>query len=84
MMRRTAFIAASLLLLTACGGGTPAAVGENSAASIKTTAVGEIVSNLATPTPTPTPTAETVDPASNADVAADAVADAADNSVTSH
>jgi len=49
-MRRTLWIGASLVALSGCGG-DPAAVGENSAGSIKTTAMGQVV---ATPTPTPT------------------------------
>lgn len=57
----------ALMVLSGCGG-TPEAVGENSAGSIKTTAVGEVVVNAAaaTPTPTPTPTAEATDATSNA------------------
>ena len=82
-MRRTVLIGASLLALSGCGG-SPDAVGENSAGSIKTTAVGEVVANVAAPTPTPIAesdnTAMSNDTAASADVAADAV----DNSVTSH
>jgi len=75
----------ALVALSGCSGGSDA-VGENSAGSIKTTAVGEVVANIATPTPTPTP--EATDVATNsadaaADVATDAVG-AADNATTTH
>jgi len=86
-MRRMIWAGASLIMLAACGG-SPDAVGENSAGSIKTTAMGEVVANTATPTPTPTPTAAAVDAVSNAAAAtgdtADAATDVADNSLTSH
>ncbi|MBN8814215.1 MAG: hypothetical protein J0J06_02070 [Sphingomonas sp.] len=84
-MRRTVWASAGLLVLAGCGGGADA-VGENSTGSVKTTAVGEVVANIATPTPTPTPTVEATDTASNAaDAATDAV-DAAtgDSGTTSH
>ena len=82
-MQRTVWAGAGLLVLAGCGGGATA-VGENSAESIKTTAVGEVVATIATPTPTPTPTADADATASNAgDTATDAAADVADN-VTAH
>lgn len=75
----------ALMALSGCSGSSDA-VGENSAGSIKTTAVGEVVANIATPTPTPT--ADTTDAASNAtDAAEDAASDAADavdNAATAH
>ena len=78
----------AVMALSGCGGSSDA-VGENSSGSIKTTAVGEVVGNIATPTPTPTVAA--ADAASNvADTAAnsaDAVPDApaaADDTVTTH
>jgi hypothetical protein len=78
-MRRTIWIAASLLMLSACGGGASDPVGENSAGSIRTTAVGEVVANAATPTPTP---AATQDMASNAtDAVSDDSADIAGNAM---
>lgn len=81
-MRRMIWASASLLALGGCGG-TPDAVGENSAGSIKTTAVGEVVANVATPTPTPTAASDNAAMADDT-AAADAGADAVDNSVTSH
>lgn len=54
-MRRTILAVASLILLAACGRGSDP-VGENSAGSIKTTAVGNVVAAIPSPTPTPTPT----------------------------
>ncbi|MEO5493461.1 MAG: hypothetical protein ABIR08_05490 [Sphingomonas sp.] len=72
----------ALVALSGCSGGSDA-VGENSAGSIKTTAVGEVVANIAAPTPTPT--AEATDIATNsANVATDATADAVDNATTTH
>lgn len=73
-MQRTIWAMASLTMLAACGG-SAAPVGENSAGSIKTTAVGEVVANIATPTPTPAPTVEAANAAA---VATDDTADAAD------
>ena len=79
-MRRTIWAMASLTMLAACGG-SAAPVGENSAGSIKTTAVGEVVANIATPTPTPAPTAEVANAAAAvADDSPDA-ADAAANAM---
>lgn len=75
----------ALMALSGCSGSSDA-VGENSAGSIKTTAVGEVVANIAAPTPIPT--AEATDVAINStDVAADAATDAAetaDNATTAH
>lgn len=78
-MRRTIWAAASLLMLAGCSGGGADAVGENSAGSIKTTAVGEVVANIATPTPTPTVEAEAVTNA--ADATSDDGADVAGNAM---
>lgn len=58
-MRRTILAGASLMMLAACSGSSDP-VGENSAGSIKTTAVGNVVATIPSPTPTP---AATVDPA---------------------
>ncbi|MEO5937825.1 MAG: hypothetical protein ABIQ43_02320 [Sphingomonas sp.] len=63
----------TLVALSGCSGGSDA-VGENSAGSIKTTAVGEVVANIATPTPTPT--TEATDVVTNGAGAAMAVDDA--------
>lgn len=72
----------ALAALSGCSGSSDA-VGENSAGSIKTTAVGEVVANIAAPTPTPT--AEATDVAtSNTGVATTAAGDAADNATTAH
>jgi ABC-type glycerol-3-phosphate transport system substrate-binding protein len=49
-MRRTILAGTSLLVLAACSGGSDA-VGENSAGSIKTTAVGNVVATIPSPTP---------------------------------
>lgn len=69
----------ALVVLSGCGGSQDA-VGENSAGSIKTTAVGEIVGNIAEPTPTPT--ADAAATTSNAADAADAMTD--DSTDASH
>lgn len=72
----------ALMALSACSGSSDP-VGENSAGSIKTTAVGEVVANIATPTPTPT--AEATDAAANStDAAADAADTAVDNAAAAH
>ncbi len=49
-------VLAGLIMLAGCGG-SPQAVGENSADSIRTTAVGNVVSTIPSPTPTPETTA---------------------------
>jgi hypothetical protein len=59
-MRRTILAGTSLLVLAACSGGSDA-VGENSAGSIKTTAVGNVVATIPSPTPSPTATTDAVD-----------------------
>ncbi len=51
-MRRMIGIGASVLMLGGCGSGSEP-VGENSAGSVKTTAVGEVVINSAVPAPSP-------------------------------
>jgi len=43
-----------ILAVSGCGG-SPAAVGQNSADSITTTAVGNVVAAVPSPTPTPAP-----------------------------
>jgi hypothetical protein len=59
-MRRTIWAGTSLLVLAACSGGSDA-VGENSAGSIRTTAVGNVVATIPSPTPSPTATTDAVD-----------------------
>lgn len=51
---RGAIIATGLAVLTAGCGKSSEPVGENSAGSIRTTAVGEIVGTVPSPTPIPT------------------------------
>lgn len=53
-MRRTVLAGASLIMLAACSGSSDP-VGENSAGSIRTTAVGNVVAAIPSPTPTPDP-----------------------------
>jgi len=52
-MKRVLLVGAILTGLSGCGG-SPAAVGQNSADSITTTAVGNVVATVPSPTPTPT------------------------------
>ena len=74
----------ALVALSGCSSSSDP-VGENSAGSIKTTAVGEVVANIATPTPTPTAENNDAGAMSNdTAAAADAVAEAADNATTTH
>jgi len=54
-MKRVLLVGVILTMLSGCGG-SPAAVGQNSADSITTTAVGNVVATVPSPTPTPTPT----------------------------
>ena len=61
-MRQTILVGASLMMLAACGG-SPDPVGENSAGSIRTTAVGNVVGAIPSPTPSPTAEASDVDAA---------------------
>ncbi|QDZ07989.1 hypothetical protein FPZ24_11255 [Sphingomonas panacisoli] len=61
-----------LMALSGCSGGSSDAVGENSAGSIKTTAVGEVV---ATPSPTATPTADAGMTSNDTDATADTASD---------
>ena len=63
-----------LAVLAGCSGGS-GPVGENSADSITTTAVGNVVAAQPTPTPTPTPT-ETAAPADDNGAKADGSATA--------
>ena len=51
-MKRVLLVGVILTGLTGCGG-SPAAVGQNSADSITTTAVGNVVAAVPTATPTP-------------------------------
>jgi hypothetical protein len=55
-MKRMVLVGAVLIVLAGCGG-SPAPVGENSADSITTTAVGNVVAAVPSPTPTPSETA---------------------------
>jgi hypothetical protein len=50
-MKRVLLVGASMIALAGCGG-SPSAVGENSADSITTTAVGNVVAAIPSPTPT--------------------------------
>ena len=59
-MKRMLLLGAGLVALAGCGG-SPGPVGENSADSITTTAVGNVVATQPTPTPTPTDTATPAD-----------------------
>jgi uncharacterized membrane protein len=52
-MKRVLLVGVILTMLAGCGG-NPAAVGQNSADSITTTAVGNVVATVPSPTPTPT------------------------------
>jgi hypothetical protein len=52
-MKRVLLVGAVLAVLAGCGG-SPTAVGQNSADSITTTAVGNVVATVPSPTPTPT------------------------------
>ncbi len=51
-MKRVLLVGVILTVLAGCGG-SPAAVGQNSADSITTTAVGNVVATVPSPTPTP-------------------------------
>ena len=51
-MKRVLLAGAGLIMLAGCGG-SQSAVGENSADSITTTAVGNVVATQPSPTPTP-------------------------------
>lgn len=52
-MKRVLLVSVILTVLAGCGG-SPAPVGQNSADSITTTAVGNVVASVPSPTPTPT------------------------------
>jgi len=60
-MKRVLLVGAILTGLSGCGGST-AAVGQNSADSITTTAVGNVVAKVPSPTPTPTENAAAATP----------------------
>ncbi|WP_296610873.1 hypothetical protein [Sphingomonas sp.] len=51
-MKRVLLVGAILAMLSGCGG-SQTAVGQNSADSITTTAVGNVVATVPSPTPTP-------------------------------
>lgn len=71
-MLRTIMASVALMAMSACG--SPGAVGENSAGSIKTTAVGSVVDTI----PSATPTASTNDTVT-VNLADDAEAKSPDN-----
>jgi len=52
-MKRVLLVGVILTMLSGCSG-SPTAVGQNSADSITTTAVGNVVATVPSPTPTPT------------------------------
>jgi hypothetical protein len=54
-MKRVLLVGVILTVLAGCGG-SPAPVGQNSADSITTTAIGNVVATVPSPTPTSTPT----------------------------
>jgi uncharacterized membrane protein len=60
-MKRVLLVGVVLTGLAGCGG-SPAAVGQNSADSITTTAVGNVVATVPTATPTPVENAAAVAP----------------------
>lgn len=60
-MKRVLLVGVILAGLAGCGG-SPAAVGQNSADSITTTAVGNVVATVPSPTPTPAENAAAVVP----------------------
>jgi uncharacterized membrane protein len=82
-MKRVLVVGVILTVLAGCGG-SPAAVGQNSADSITTTAVGNVVAAVPSPTPTPTENAAAAEP-DNAAAPEDNVAtnDASTNATTS-
>ena len=60
-MKRVLLVGVILTMLAGCGG-SPTAVGQNSADSITTTAVGNVVAKVPSPTPTPTENAAAATP----------------------
>jgi len=60
-MKRVLLVGVILTMLAGCGG-SPTAVGQNSADSITTTAVGNVVATVPSPTPTPTENAAATAP----------------------
>ena len=64
-MKRVLLVGAVLTVLAGCGG-SPTAVGQNSADSITTTAVGNVVATGPTATPTPVENAAAAAPANGA------------------
>ena len=60
-MKRVLLVGVILTMLSGCGG-SPTAVGQNSADSITTTAVGNVVAKVPSPTPTPTENAAAATP----------------------
>ena len=73
-MKRVLLVGAILTGLAGCGG-SPTAVGQNSADSITTTAIGNVVATVPSPTPTPTENAAAAAPDNGA---------TSDDSVTSN
>lgn len=82
-MRTWLMAGVALMALSGCGGGQDA-VGENSAGSIKTTAVGEVVANAAEPTPTPAPVTGNTLTTNDTLETIDSGAAVADNATTAH
>ena len=82
-MKRMLLVGVILIGLAGCGG-SPAAVGQNSADSITTTAVGNVVAAIPSPAPTPTENAAAAAP-DNAAAPEDNVAanDTSTNAATS-
>jgi hypothetical protein len=73
-MKRVLLVGVILTMLAGCGG-SPTAVGQNSADSITTTAIGNVVATVPSPTPTPTENAAAAAPDNGA---------TSDDSVTSN
>lgn len=83
-MKRVLLVGAILAALSGCGG-SQTAVGQNSADSITTTAVGNVVATVPSPTPTPVENAAAAAPPDNGAISDDSAAtnDTATNSATS-
>lgn len=72
-MKRMLLVGVILAMLAGCGG-SPTAVGQNSADSITTTAVGNVVATVPSPTPTPTENAAAAAAPDNGAMSDDSVA----------